>query len=593
MPQRITTIITSLALIGAIFAGVPSSVRAAAAEIYVGIAGADYTTAVAGCRDLDITILAGSEVDVAEDIADASVDADTGGTIYLCPGTYHFFTPAEMQKNDITLKGAGATQTILDGGNDSRIVVTEGNLLIESLTMQNAYAGVSDSEEGGAVLAGGTVDVTSVTFKHNFADKGGGAIAAFDNVTVESSIFISNTTADQGGAIASHETVSVTFSTFTSNSSIADNLCIGGGGAIAAAHDVFVSDSTFTGNSAVLGDDTNLALCGTAGSFGGFGGAIATLGYEQVSRSSFRSNKAALVGGAIFSANSAPTRAAATITDSTFSGNSLLPLEGEWNLGMTYGQVGSGVAAFSDSPLVILSSTFSGNGALLSPNDNGGLVACGTVFGQVVEVGSSSFTGNKSASGSGVCAFQSLIVDSSTFVRNDATSFGGAIYGRGLLEVTSSTFTKNRASFGGAIAIDFGAVASIERSIFKQNSTRVLRQIDAGRTQFLGLGGAVISWGTTTLTSNLFTRNGAQRAGGAVYFLTSAAEAFGLMSGNRFTGNAGAKAGGAVGYNLFDTASLPTRSQLRAAQRANRFSGNTASRGPLIGGLKVQIVFPE
>jgi predicted outer membrane repeat protein len=597
MLQRITTIITSLALVGAIFAGVPSSARADAATIHVGIAGADYTTAVAGCRDLEITILAGSEVDVAEDIADASVDADTGGTIYLCPGTYHFLTPAVMERDNITLKGAGATKTILDGGNTSRIILTEFSLVVENLTMRNARG--DQSNNGGAVLAYGTVDATNVVFSHNFSDTGGGAIAALDEVTVQDSTFTNNTTADRGGAIASGDTVTVENSTFTNNSSIADSECIGGGGAIAAAHDVIASDSLFVGNSAVLGPDTNLANCGYGENvFGGFGGAIAALGFETITDSKFVNNKAALVGGAVFAANTAETRSNVLISGSTFSGNDLLPLTGNWALGGTYiRQAGSAVADISEWGVTIITSTFSNNGhryASSNLEEGMGIEACGTVFGLLINVDGSAFNGNSSVVGGGLCAYQQATVTDSTFTGNFASLAGAAIVG-GLvptegvyLAVQHSTFVKNRALIGGAI---YAIIGDISDSVFKQNSVRIGGARRGQTRELSGTGGAVHSLLPMAFTNNLFTRNRAQRAGGAVYVESRAAEAIGLMVGNRFIGNSGGKAGGAVGYNLADTAALPTRSQLRAAQRANRFSGNTAARGPLMGGVKSALLF--
>ncbi len=467
MPQRITTIITSLALIGAIFAGVPSSVRADAAEIYVGIAGADYTTAVAGCRDLDIPILAGSGVDVAEDIADASVDADSGGTIYLCPGTYHFLTAAVMQRNDITLKGAGATQTILDGGYDSRIVVTMGNLLIESLTMQNARG--FDADEGGAVLAGGTVDVTSVTFKHNFANKGGGAIAAGGTVVAYESVFTSNTAHDQGGAIASHSFVFVYDSSFTSNSSIADENCVGGGGAIASVDDVFVERSTFTRNTAVV--STDLLTCEDNQNYGGSGGAIGTYAFAFVQDSTFSGNTAAVAGGAIMALDLTPT------------------------------------------------------------------------------------------------AHTEFTIERSTFIKNRAL-YGGALYVSSDRPLITTTITGN---------------------VFKGNSAKV----GAGKGSWFrtnsGRGGAVYAQTQITMTNNRFSQNRASVSGGAAYLLTGSDETLAAMTGNRFVANIGGKAGGAVGYNSADAGSVPTRSELHKALRANRFSSNAASRGATIGASNVAL----
>jgi len=492
MKQRLATIATALTLVGALFAGTPSAVRADPATIYLGIYGADYTGAVAGCRDLDLTVSAGQDSSMGLSLA--SDAAHTDGTVYICPGTYHFTYPVDNPPNNIHLIGAGATRTILDGGNTSRIVASEGSLVIESLTMQNAHG--EDFDEGGAVLAGGTVSVTNAIFKHNFANKGGGAIAAFGAVTALDSVFVSNSTADQGGAIASHESVTVTNSSFTSNASIADSECIGGGGAIASAHDVTAINSVFTSNVAKLGANTDLYLCGRNG-FGGFGGAIATLGYETIVNSTFTGNKAALIGGAIFSANSALTKSNGRITQSRFTSNDLLPLSTQWSTGigilyLSFGQSGSAVATFSTSPLIIDLSTFSGNGHRVNPN---GPEGCGTVFGRVLDVSDSTFIKNQSQVGSGLCSVEAVTVHNVLFMGNVASQYGGAMYGypRGLVDVSSSSFVNNRAAFGGAIATDYGCTGEIQGSVFKGNYAVVKGPKYRLLKALVGLGGAVLT----------------------------------------------------------------------------------------------------
>ncbi len=585
MPQRITTIVTSLALIGAIFAGVPSSARAVEpATKYVGIVGADYTKALVGCRDLDVSISSGAAADASEGVSVASDEAGLGGTVYLCPGTYHFQTAAAMQNNDITLKGAGVTQTILDGGGISRIIITGGNLSIESLTMENAYEpGFMD---GAAVLAEGNVDVLNATFANNYADKAGAAIAALGTVTVSGGTFNNNTSADQGGAIASYSFVRVTDSTFTNNSSIADSECIGGGGAIAAGDDVYVDRSVFTRNSAVVGTDTDLNACGSTGHYGGMGGAIGTAGLEFITASTFTQNKASLVGGAIFSANIVPTRdIRAEITSSSFIGNDLLPLLGSWGYREGIGQAGSAVAASSNFPLLIESSTFSGNGHDGRADFEGiSFSSCGSVYANVLEVNGSTFSANRSEAGGAICA-GSLTMTDSVFTKNVASLGAGAIYAE-LISVQSSSFVKNVSGIGGAIYAYEGSIAG---STFKGNRARYGKRGTAWRTQ-TGFGGAVFAYSTITLTNNRFTGNRADRVGGAVYFQSDTATSLVLMKKNRFIANSAGKAGGAVGYNLEDTASLPMRSQIRKALRANRFSGNVATSGMSIGGLSTPIL---
>jgi len=428
MSKRIATVITSLIMVGVMFVAQPSAVRADPETIYVGIAGQDYTTAEAGCRDLlsapNQRIAAGPDSDAAEAVTIASDSANAGGTVYLCPGHYYFHSVAVMQENFTNLIGAGASKTILDGRNSSRIVLTDGSLIVEDLTMQNARG--YDHNEGGAILAGGTVQVSRVTFEHNFANKGGGAIAANDLITVSDSTFNNNTAADAGGAIGGHGFVYVTGSTFTGNSSIADDSCIGGGGAIAALDDVWAYNSTFTRNSAVLSG--SIYTCASGGMrFGGTGGAIATLGFTFVQDSAFVQNSAALAGGAIFTINFAPTaHSEATVERSTFTKN----------------RAPTGGAIYSNT-LSVNASTFTGNvakvgatrGTLLSPiaGLGGAILSIGNI-----EVTNSRFVRNQ-AQRSGGALFLEPIGDSSVmssdhfamsknrFIGNSAGTSGGAL----------------------------------------------------------------------------------------------------------------------------------------------------------------------
>ena len=467
MPQRITTIVTSLALIGAIFAGVPSTVRAN------GFAPQDNTwvatsgepngdNAGTSCADPGfVTDGSNDEVEVGY----AVLDVNDGGTVHLCPGTYHFDWWVSTDKT-FNLVGAGATSTIIDGGNTSRIIGTEGSLLrVEGLTMQNARG--FDEYEGGAILALGSVEVTNVTFHHNFANKGGGAIAAVGTVVAYDSVFTSNTAHDQGGAIASHSFVYAYDSSFTSNSSIADENCVGGGGAIASADDVFVERSTFTRNTAVV--STDLLTCENNGNYGGSGGAIGTYAFAFVQDSTFSGNTAAVAGGAIMALDLAPT-------------------------------------------------------------------------------GHTEFT------------------------------------------IERSTFIKNRALVGGALYVSSGRTditITITGNVFKGNMAKIGASKGSWLRTISGRGGAVYAQTQITMTNNRFSQNRALVSGGAAYLLTGSDETLAAMTRNRFVANIGGKAGGAVGYNSADTGSVPTRSELRKALRANRFSSNDAPLGASIGASKV------
>jgi predicted outer membrane repeat protein len=452
--------------------------------------------------------------------------------------------------------------------------------VIESLTMQNAHG--EDSDEGGAVLAGGTVSVANATFTHNFANKGGGAIAAFGAVTALDSVFVSNSTADQGGAIASYGSVSVTQSSFTNNASIADSECIGGGGAIAALDDVEAHNSTFIGNVARLGSTTNTDACGAYGHFGGLGGAIATGTLEFIYGSTFRGNRATLGGGAIFALGTTfPTETHAEVYTSSFISNNITS---DGLAGEDCGEQRGGDAIFQLSmPLAIRDSSFISNGHKQRYAGHSFCNAGGAVFSRFdggVLVWDSIFQNNFGTYGGALSVAEGVEVYDSTFTGNSAAYAGGAIT-TNYAQIFRSTFTGNSALRGGALL--FCNTSMVLNSAFTRNRALSSRVKMWGVT---GLGGAILfsSDSGLTLTSNVFKENSASRAGGAVWLSAGAPTNLPLMTKNRFVRIRAPNTGGAVGFDKYGEA--PTRAQITGALRANRFSGNSAAVGASIGGLR-------
>ena len=582
MKQRLATIATALTLVGALFAGTPIAVRAGAnpgpTTIYVAITGVDYTSALPGCSDDPVIVSAGA--DSSEGLTDAAVGAGEGGNVYLCPGTYHFTQPADVPPDNIHLIGAGVAKTILDGGNASRIIGTQSNISIAAMTIQNAYDPGYD--DGAAVYAEGTVHVEDATFSHNYADKAGAAIVAGGDVTVLRSIFTGNTSDDQGGAIASYSRVFVYDSTFTNNTSIADGECVGGGGAIAALDDVEAHNSTFIGNVARLGSTTNTDACGAFGHFGGLGGAIATGTLEFIYGSTFRGNRATLGGGAIFALGTTfPTETHAEVYTSSFISNNITS---DGLAGEDCGEQRGGDAIFQLSmPLAIRDSSFISNGHKQRYAGHSFCNAGGAVFSRFdggVLVWDSSFRNNYGTYGGALSVAEGVEVYDSTFTGNSAAYAGGAITTNDA-QIFRSTFTGNSALRGGALL--FCNTSMVLNSVFTRNRALSSRVKMWGGT---GLGGAIMFSfnGELTLTANVFKENSASRAGGAVWLSYGAPTSLTLMTKNRFVRNRAPNAGGAVGFDKYGEA--PTRAQIAAALRANRFSGNAAAVGASIGGLR-------
>ena len=569
--RRALSALTATALLAGLLVGTPGAVRAAPNTQYVAVEGTTYSGEhAADCNSTEYKVNGSSD----DEQVDLAVTAADGGTVFFCAGTYYF--TSGVYSGEVELVGAGADSTTISGSNITRIFGTASSVVLSGLTLRDAYS----VDEGGAISAGGTVDVTDAVFKDNFTLKGGGAIAAGDDVTVTDSLFSGNSTTDRGGAIATLEYVTVHSSVFTNNSSIADENCVGGGGAIAAFDDVFVDEgSTFTGNTAVLGEATDVEKCNDADIYGGRGGAILTAEFGLIYDSTFSDNSAVFGGGAIFSLALllAPTSDPnGVIVGSQFSNNTTLE-----SVGYEYSEGGNAVFQLNDD-LYIGGSSFSSN-----TGPGSAVMVVGDDFGGTAVVEDSVFTRNTGTYGGAIGAL-SVLVSGSTFTANSAEWSGGAITAVHI-NVDRSSFTGNSALRGGALF--YCGESSITNSSFTRNVAERGNN-EFGPDALTGLGGAVAGYdGTLTLISNRFTGNRASVAGGAVWLDSDAVESLAVMSKNRFTSNRAGRAGGAVGYNtLLVEGSVPSRGELRAAQRQNRFSGNRGGRSPLIGGFGVALV---
>ncbi len=284
--RRALSALTALVMTGTLFVGAPGPTYANGSDTYYVAQAGTPDGDGSSCTDPDY--VGGDQTPIVV-AADSAVDGDT---IYICAGTYAIESTIDLGAELLTLQGAGASVTILDGRADTQILdcttaTVSGLTFLDGRTVSGEGGG-EGPDDGGAINCT-TVTVTNSTFIGNEASDDGGAISG-TTVTVTNSSFTNNNSADDGGAITADGTVTVTNSTFRNNNG-------GNGGAISADGTVTVTNSTFIGND--------------AHSF--IGGAISADGVT-VTNSTFIGNEA-LVGGAIYGATF-------TVTNSTFVGNS-------------------------------------------------------------------------------------------------------------------------------------------------------------------------------------------------------------------------------------------------------------------------------
>jgi hypothetical protein len=296
-------------------------------------------------------------------IQDAINHAASGDTISVAAGLYPETVTIPL---NLTLVGAGADNTIIDG-NQGGTVVTVG--------------------------AGATVILTGLTIQHGATSgNGGGLFNDFGGaVTLTNSRIVSNTATGQnsyGGGIYNDGTMILTNSTVSGNTAPD-----GRGGGIFSCRPLTLTNSIVSGNSASqFGGGIDLECAGnmtltnsrvvsnTATGQYGFGGGIYNVDTLTLVNSTLSANSASLNGGGI-----ANEGGAVTLVNSTLSANSA-----------TYD--GGGIANAEGGTLSVTDSTLSGNNA----SQVGGGISNSTLGSGTVTLTTTILAGN-TASGNPDC----------------------------------------------------------------------------------------------------------------------------------------------------------------------------------------------
>ena len=222
----------------------------------------------------------------------------SGGTLTYRPGSGGVFG---NDSHALTIQGAGAGQTILDGGGIVQILVvftaevsndSNAPITIRGMTFQNGYS----SNSLDLVLGGGlyvrtyiaNITVEDCEFSDNTADVSGGANTHSEggDITVTRNTFKGNTSLAGGyggggiGIVAETKSVTLTSNIFSRNT--ANN----GGGAFVSGYGI-IANNTFSGNTAS----------------GGIGGGVAVVGDLKLINNTIISNTADSVGGGATATN--------------------------------------------------------------------------------------------------------------------------------------------------------------------------------------------------------------------------------------------------------------------------------------------------
>lgn len=387
----------------------------------------DAVTADESAADRSGNVSLRSAIQETNSIVGEAIIALPAGTYTLTrTGTdENLASTGDLDINDhLTIRGAGAETTLIDGGAIDRIfdVAPSVTLILSGVTIQNGLAQFG----GGIYNAGGNVILQDVVLTGNTAtgspsaESHGGAIASNQGNLLLERVTITGNSADQdgGGVYSFNGFIEVNDSLIDGNQSAR-----AGGGLAVEGGSADIIDSTISSNASV--DD---------------GGGVAVYPGSTVTfeGSTLRDNVTADIGGGLYAQSSS-----IALTESTVSGN-------------TSATDGGGLA-IERSSLTLVRSTVHSNSA---DGDGGGLVlgSSSTIIAQ------STISGNASlGNGGGIANYNgsNLGLTNATIVNNSSQAIGGGIWSPGMLDVGNTIVAQNT---------DFSGRPDISGTVFSKGS---------------------------------------------------------------------------------------------------------------------------
>ncbi|MHC1725987.1 MAG: right-handed parallel beta-helix repeat-containing protein [Syntrophobacteraceae bacterium] len=372
--------------------------------------------------------------------------------VNVAAGSYSVTSTLQYASDDnhaLTINGAGSNTTILDGGNDVRILSITTNLATADVTIQDLGFRNGATTEGGGGLQ---ISVMSASITLNRclvrdcsatggSSVGGGANLTSDTgvITVTSSTFRENTSSGNVGGLftgTNSGTINLTNCTFYRNSvsnSGGSTYFGDGGGAMVYSDGTSrfnIHGNTFTGNVASGGDNPD-----------GGGMMVYPLGENStvtMENNTFTDNRAGLGGGGC----DVRLNAGGSIAfgNNTFTGNEA-----------TTGVGGGAMIYLDNGTLAFTGNTFINN---QSADNGGGIIL--EVWGGTATLSGNTFTSNQTGQNGGGMSLATNTttagISRNVFDSNSASNVGGGLsYSttEGSVNILNNTLYGNSASSDG------------------------------------------------------------------------------------------------------------------------------------------------
>ena len=265
----------------------------------------------------------------AIDAANQNSGNTVADTVSVPAGTYVLDNGGLEIEDDVTVTGASAASTIIDGNALDRVfsILSGAAALISDVTIRNGDSGGDGG--GGILIDDGSLDLRDAIVTGNTTTKEGGGIygsGSVADITMTRVILVGNSAESGGGAWLKDLASAIVFTdvTVSGNTATSD-----GGGIYQEAGSLTLNRVTLTGNSAVSGGGiyqkkgtvqayTNVTVSGNTATGAG-GGMFLEQGAPTLTNVTLTGNSASGDGGGIY-VKSGPVYARNTIVANSSSG---------------------------------------------------------------------------------------------------------------------------------------------------------------------------------------------------------------------------------------------------------------------------------